>query len=243
MPERVIAIIPARGGSKGLPRKNVQLLGGRPLIAWTIDAAKACPWVERVLVSTDDDEIAEVAKACGADVPFRRPGELSHDTAATEAVLQHALAWLEAVEGQRYDVVLYLQATDPFRREDIVSRVVKTLLDRPELETVFAGRPDHKNYWTRRDGRYEPLDQRGHPPRQLKPHVFREDTGIACATRAAIIRAGRRIGERVEMIPHTSPGDGIDIHTEFDLWLANVLIAQRHEWPNEPVPERLSRHG
>jgi len=233
MPETVICIIPARGGSKGLPKKNIRMLAGKPLIAWTIEAAKACPVVNRVLVSTDDDEIARVAEAYGADVPFRRPAELSHDTATTEDVLLHAINWLETVEGRTYDVLLYLQVTDPFRRNNIVHRVVKTLLDNPALDTVFAACPEHKNYWVFRNGRYVRLDDRGHPPRQLKEHVYREDTGIACAARMYVVRSGRRIGERVEIIPHTSPGDFLDIHTEFDLWLANEIATKRGELPNE----------
>jgi CMP-N-acetylneuraminic acid synthetase len=111
---RLLAIVPARGGSKRLPRKNVLPLAGRPLIDWSIRAALDSMACADVLVSTDDPEIAEVAKHCGAMVPWLRPAELSGDTAATGPVLAHALAWYEAEHGA-VDAVLLLQPTSPFR--------------------------------------------------------------------------------------------------------------------------------
>src|SRR6185436_3697400 len=119
----VLAILPARGGSKGLPRKNVRLIAGKPLIAYSIEAARSSPLVSRVIVSTDDDEIADVSKRYGADVPFRRPAELAVDIAPTEPVLQHALAYVEETERQPVDAVLFLQPTDIFRSQRIVHRV------------------------------------------------------------------------------------------------------------------------
>ncbi|HQH71164.1 MAG TPA: acylneuraminate cytidylyltransferase family protein [bacterium] len=109
-----LAIIPARGGSKGLPRKNVRPLGGIPLIAHTIRAALRSR-VERVIVSTDDDEIMAVAREWGADTPFRRPPAFSGDTATSLSVLLHALDYLEREEGARVDHIVYLQPTCPFR--------------------------------------------------------------------------------------------------------------------------------
>lgn len=234
MSESVLALIPARGGSKGLPRKNLSILAGKPLIAWTIEAAKSCPLVTRTVVSTDDEEIARIAKQFGAEVPFLRSPELSGDSVTSEEVLLHALNWIEEKENKRYDILLYLQPTDPFRRNNIIFDVIKSLIEHPEIETVFAARPDHKNYWAMRGGTYVRLDERGHAPRQIKAHIYREDTGIACATRISVIKKGRRIGDRVLIVPHSSPGDFIDIHTELDLWLANQLATERNELPNQP---------
>lgn len=112
---RLLAVIPARGGSKRLPRKNVLPLGGRPLIAWSIEAALCSGVFDDVLVSTDDQEIAAAARAAGAQVPWLRPAELASDTATSAAVLQHALAWYERERGTAEAVVL-LQPTSPFRR-------------------------------------------------------------------------------------------------------------------------------
>lgn len=113
----VLAVIPARGGSKGVPRKNIRLLGGRPLIAWTIAAAFQSARITRVVVSTDDPEIAEVAAALGADTPFIRPAELAGDKAPGDAPLRHAVAQLPG-----HDVAVLLQPTSPFRTFEDIDR-------------------------------------------------------------------------------------------------------------------------
>jgi CMP-N,N'-diacetyllegionaminic acid synthase len=111
---RILAVVPARGGSKRLPGKNLLPLGGKPLIRWTIDAGLECGVCADLLVSTDDPEIAEVARQCGAMVPWLRPADLATDTATTGAVIAHALEWYEAVNAPA-DAVLLLQPTSPFR--------------------------------------------------------------------------------------------------------------------------------
>ena len=111
---RLLAVIPARGGSKRLPGKNIRKLGGRPLIAWSIDAARSSGVFCDVVVSTDDPEIAEIAKAYGATVPFLRPKDLATDTAGSLAVLRHALGWYSATS-EELDGVALLQPTSPFR--------------------------------------------------------------------------------------------------------------------------------
>src|SRR5687767_10622517 len=102
----VLAIIPARGGSKGIPRKNIRLFAGYPLIAWSIAAAKRSELVTRVIVSTDDEEIAAVAREYGAETPFLRPIELAQDQSTDLPVFEHALKWLEDVEGYRPEVIV-----------------------------------------------------------------------------------------------------------------------------------------
>ncbi|MDK9762843.1 pseudaminic acid cytidylyltransferase [Vibrio sp. D420a] len=108
-----IAVIPARGGSKRIPRKNIKPFHGKPMIAYSIEAAKASGCFDKVIVSTDDLEIAEVAKACGADVPFLRPEDISDDYATTMDVMEHAIRWCES-EGWQVDAVCCLYATAPF---------------------------------------------------------------------------------------------------------------------------------
>ncbi|MDZ5456533.1 acylneuraminate cytidylyltransferase family protein [Azohydromonas lata] len=122
-PGRLLAVIPARGGSKRLPRKNVLPLAGRPLIQWSIDAALASGVFDAVLVSTDDEEIAAAARAAGALVPWLRPADLASDTATSAAVLQHALEWYECERGPAEAVVL-LQPTSPFRRAGSIREAV-----------------------------------------------------------------------------------------------------------------------
>src|SRR3990170_965342 len=111
----VLAVIPARGGSKSIPRKNIKPLGGKPLIGWTIDAALQSRMLSRVIVSTDDAEIAQAARECGAETPFLRPPELAQDDSSSISVVLHALQWLEEQEHFSPDYVLLLQPTSPFR--------------------------------------------------------------------------------------------------------------------------------
>ena len=120
-----LAIIPARGGSKGIPGKNIKSLAGKPLIAWSIEQALAAEKIDRVIVSTDCEEIAEVAREYGADVPFMRPDEIANDTATTESALLHAVGWLREEEGYVPDNVVLLQATSPVRHEGAIDKAVE----------------------------------------------------------------------------------------------------------------------
>jgi CMP-N-acetylneuraminic acid synthetase len=222
-----VAIIPARGGSKGLPRKNIRLLAGKPLIAYSIEAAKGSPYVDRVVVSTDDPEIAEVSQQWGAEVPFLRPTELAQDLTPTEPVLAHAVEWLERVEGYRVDVVLFLQPTDLFRTRSMVDETIRRLLADPSLDSVFVAYPTHKNFWRKVGDHYERLaPDLAYGPRQTREHLYREDTGLACATRAELIKKGKRVGERVGIVPNEDETSSIDIHTAFDFWLAEKILTE-----------------
>lgn len=124
-----LALIPARGGSKGLPRKNLLPLAGKPLIAWTIEAALASENIDRVVVTTDDDEIAAVSRAHGAEVPFLRPAELALDTSPSIDAVLHALDWLEEHEGVSFDYLALLEPTSPLRAAGDLDRAVATLAE------------------------------------------------------------------------------------------------------------------
>jgi CMP-N-acetylneuraminic acid synthetase len=233
---KVISITPARGGSKGLPRKNVMPLLGKPLIAYPIEAARASEVVDVVLVTTDDEEIADAARKAGAEVPFLRPKELAGDLATTEATLQHALLTYEKMTGESFDVCVFLTATDVFRKAEWIAQAVRILDESPEIESAFSAHATSKNYWRKEnDGGYERLLpwMRAYSSRQIRPVIYREDTGLACASRAALWREGRRIGDRVAIIPNTSSVTGIDIHTAFDLFLAEQAMRYLREHPGE----------
>lgn len=124
--KRVLALVPARSGSKGLPMKNIRLLQGRPLLAWPIDAARNTHYIDRVVVSTDSEEYAKLAHAAGADVPFLRPDELSVDTAPSIAFILHALDTLEA-SGDKYDYVVLLEPTSPLTEASDIEAALETL--------------------------------------------------------------------------------------------------------------------
>src|SRR5512143_240464 len=120
----VLAIIPARGGSKGIPRKNIRMFAGHPLIAYSIEAGLSARSVTRVIVSTDDEEIASVARQFGAETPFLRPAEFAQDNSVDLPLFQHALKWLDEHEGYHPQVVLQLRPTSPLRPRMLVDRAV-----------------------------------------------------------------------------------------------------------------------
>jgi CMP-N,N'-diacetyllegionaminic acid synthase len=218
----IVAIIPARGGSKGLPRKNILPLAGKPLLAHTILHARAAKRIDRTIVSTDDREIAEVARAWGAEVPFMRPAALATDAATTEVVLQHAVTWLEREERVSVDVVVLLEATSPFRAPGVIDDVIARL-DDPAIDTAFTVVRDHGYFWSREHERIVRLDP-GYAPRQTRTPRWRE-TGSVYATRAAVVRGGERIGPRVALVEQDATDSLVDVHGAFDLWLAERIAA------------------
>lgn len=124
-----LVIIPARGGSKGIPQKNIKSISGKPLIAWSIERALSSQNVGRVIVSTDCDEIATCAKSYGAEVPFMRPDYLGSDTATTESAMLHALEWLEQNEDYAPDNTILLQATSPIRHKDTIDNAIQQFVE------------------------------------------------------------------------------------------------------------------
>jgi len=136
----VLGVITARGGSKGIPGKNLKLLGGRPLIAYTIDAARQSGALDRLILSTDDPAIAEVGRSMGCEVPFIRPADLALDQTPHLPVMQHAVEWLAANDGYRPDLVLILQPTSPLRRAEHVREAV-SLAQTSGADSVGAWAP------------------------------------------------------------------------------------------------------
>lgn len=147
---KVLAIIPARGGSKGVPRKNVRLLAGKPLVAWTIEAARKTKSIDRVVVSTDDPEIEAVSKEYGAQV-ISRPAELATDTASSESALLHALDHLAKTEGYEPDILVFLQCTAPLTLPEDIDGTIQALLDE-EADCALAVTPFHGFLWRRDEG-------------------------------------------------------------------------------------------
>ena len=145
---KVLGIIPARGGSKGIPRKNVRLLAGKPLIAYTIEKALESKYLSRIIVSTDDEEIANTGIIWGADVPFMRPSELASDQSATLPVVLHALDMLEAA-GESYDAVCLLQATSPFRQDGLIDSAIEKIqqTNADALISVLSVPHEYNPHW------------------------------------------------------------------------------------------------
>jgi CMP-N-acetylneuraminic acid synthetase len=182
MPE-TLAIVPARGGSKGLPGKNVRPLAGLPLIAHSLALAALCPEIARTVVSTDSDEIAAVAEAAGAEVPFRRPGELARDDTPMLPVLRHALEQLDP-DADRYEYVLLLDPTSPARLPEDVAQAHALLGSGADVDGVVSvSEPSFNPVWhavVERDGLVEQLfpEGRGYGRRQDVPRVLRINAAL-----------------------------------------------------------------
>ncbi|MEK9135214.1 MAG: acylneuraminate cytidylyltransferase family protein [Patescibacteria group bacterium] len=229
--KNVVAIILARGGSKRIPRKNVLPLAGKPLIAYTIEAAKRCGLINRIIVSTDDDEIAEVSRKYGAETPFKRPSELAGDTVLAEPCLKHAVEWLEQNENYKTDIVVYLQTTDIFRPKGIIEKAIRKLLENDNLDSVFSAVKTHKNFWRNRNGDFERLAADipyGQASQQREP-LYREDTGIVLATRVEVVKNLKRIGEKIDIVINECEINFVDLHDQFDFWLAEKCIKKLKE--------------
>lgn len=143
--EKVLGVITARGGSKGIPGKNIKPLLGKPLIAYTIEAAKNSGAFDRIILSTDDEEIASVAREYGCEVPFMRPKDLAEDKSAHLPVMQHAVKWLEENEGYVPDYVMILQPTSPLRQPEHIKGAVELMLSR-KPDSVLAVTEIPENY-------------------------------------------------------------------------------------------------
>jgi CMP-N,N'-diacetyllegionaminic acid synthase len=229
----VVCLIPARGGSKGLPRKNIRPLAGKPLIAYSIEAALRCTLIDRVIISTDDQEIAEISRKYGAEVPFMRPAELAVDDATTESALQHAVLWVEQNEKHQVDVVVFLQPTDIFRKQWMLQAVIERVLGDQTIDSAFVAFETHKNFWRKMDGKPVRLLDIPYGPRQKREHVYREDTGLACATRAEFVRQGKRLGPRVSIVANADVASFIDIEDEFTFWLAEQVLLSGQRTVND----------
>lgn len=150
----VLALVPARGGSKGLPGKNLRPLLGKPLIGWSVDQGRASQYLDAVVVSTDDDVIAAVAREHGAEVPFMRPPELGTDTASSIDVILHALDTLEQND-RRYDLVVLLEPTSPLRETADIDIALEALLAHPEAQSIVGVtkvESGHPSFLLRREG-------------------------------------------------------------------------------------------
>jgi CMP-N,N'-diacetyllegionaminic acid synthase len=228
--DETLCLIIARGGSKGLPNKNLLDLMGKPLIAWPILYALRSSRITDVVVSTDSEEIAIVARKFGAKVPFIRPSNLSDDLATTESVLQHGIQQMEELENKAYTYCVFLTATDIFRPTGLIEEGLDILQNDVALDSFFIGQKTTKNYWEKdSNGKWIRIRNwmSEYGSRQGREYIVREDTGLGCVTRAEFWRRGRRIGDKVHIKVIDDSFSSIDIHTFEDLALANFALKFR----------------
>lgn len=205
MPQ-VLSLIPARGGSKSIPRKNIRPFAGHPLIAYSIAAGLASGRISRVIVSTDDEEIAATARQYGAETPFLRPKELAQDDTPDLPVFQHALNWLREHEGYQPEIVVQLRPTSPFRSVRHIDTAVQRLLEQPKADSVRTVCTPFQNpfkMWRLGENGYmRPLMQINHPepynlPRQSLPEVYWQTGYVDAAWADTILSKNSMTGERI----------------------------------------------
>ncbi|MCL5796976.1 MAG: acylneuraminate cytidylyltransferase family protein [Gammaproteobacteria bacterium] len=225
---KLLAVIPARGGSKGIPGKNIIELAGKPLIAWTIEAAKAIPDLS-ILVSTDDEAIAKVAAEYGVATAYRRPAELSSDTATTLDAILHGLAWCQA-QGQLYDAVLLLQPTSPLRTTQHIQEAIAQWQHNPQQPLVSVCEPSHPPYLLFQEQglqqwqRLVDLPQGGR--RQDMTQRFAQLNGAIYLQSVQRLQQGYGFFEEGRTQFYFMPTQAsIDIDTSLDLSLARLLLS------------------
>jgi N-acylneuraminate cytidylyltransferase len=231
-PGQVLALVPARGGSKSIPRKNLREIAGKPLIAHSIAHGKASALIDRVIVTTDDPEIAEAARAYGAEVPFLRPAEFSQDLSTDYEFVRHALEWLRDHEGSVPELVVQLRPTTPVRDVRLIDRAITALRARPEADSlravVTACFTPYKMWRIRPDGFLMPLltlegfEEPYNQPRQLLPEVVQQDGFLDIVRSRAIFEQNSITGRRI--LPFFIDRESIDIDEEHELAEADHLM-------------------
>ncbi len=214
----ILAIIPARGGSKGIPRKNVRPFLGKPLLAHSIEHARQAPAVTRVVVSTDDAEIAEISRQYGADVVMR-PLEISGDTASSESALVHVLDHLRKTENYRPELVVFLQATSPIREPGAVQDAIETLR-REDADSLFSASPVHGFVWRRHHGKLSSItyDHLNRPRRQDIGEDVVENGSIYVFKTEILEKHNNRLGGKIAVYP-MDPLDSFQIDEPGDFEL------------------------
>jgi CMP-N-acetylneuraminic acid synthetase len=229
--EKIVAVIPARGGSKGIPRKNLNTVLGKPLIAYTIEAALKAQTLAKVIISTDDEQIRAVSQDYGAEVPFLRPSHLATDTAPGISVLQHAIMYLAEQEAYLTDIVVCLQPTSPLRSAEDIDTAVKLCLDSGADSVVSLCQAKHHPYWMKKivDGRVHPLMneiENHYTRRQDLPPVYRLNGALYVIRRKVLLEENSVLGEHT--LAYIMPEErSIDIDTPSDLKFAELLIKER----------------
>ncbi len=217
---RIVAVVPARGGYDEVPYLNIKKLGPLPLIAHTLHQAAKSRYIDRVIVSTDDDQVAAVAKEHGAEAPFRRPAELAGPIPHLKPVVAHAVEFLEKSGGEKIDIVVSLQATSPFRNAEQIDAAIDKLVEE-DLDSVISLREDKELTWRVVDGDLTPLFGEAGRREDQEP-LYREDGAIR-AMRRAVLDMPERLGSKVGYVL-MDKGSSLTVHDIYDFWLAEKLV-------------------
>jgi CMP-N,N'-diacetyllegionaminic acid synthase len=230
---QVVAVITARGGSKSVPRKNIAVVGGKPLLAWTLEAALQANKLSRIILSTDDSEIAAVGREWGAEVPFMRPEELSGDLSPSIPVLWHAIDWLESNQGTVPSHVLLLQPTSPLRTGEDIDNAMALLQEKHADSVVSVSESKSHPYLAKvlgPDGRLSDFNKpsEGYLARQTLPSSYHLNGAIYLARREVIRRRGTFFTDST--YGYVMPQErSLDVDTPWDLFMADLILTQLRE--------------
>lgn len=226
---RIVCVIPARGGSKGVPRKNIKPLEGKPLIVHTIEQALKSRYIDRTIVSTEDEEIAGISLSCGAEVPFKRPQELSSDNAGTLDVLLHSIRWLEEKDKYGFDILVLLHTTAPLREVRDIDACIELMIE-TRADNVFSVTAAHRNPYFNMvelglDGKVRLSKQGSYESRQSAPPVYDMNSSIYVWWKEVLKREKKIFLDesRIYVMPKER---SIDIDDDFDFRIAEFVICK-----------------
>ena len=222
--DKIIAIIPARGGSKSIPEKNVQLLHGKPLVAWPIKLAKSVKRIERIIVSTDNDKIMTVAQKYGAETPFKRPVNLAGDETPTLPVLQHCIKYLEEKEEYKPDIIALLFPTAPFLKKERVEQALD-FFEKTDCNSVVSVVKDWGRFWRfdKDMNKYIPFYPKKRVNRQYYKPLYREDGAICFSRYEVLMKTNKAIDDTNVQFLVMEEDENVDIDNLSDLLKASKI--------------------
>jgi CMP-N-acetylneuraminic acid synthetase len=232
MDERILAIIPARAGSKRLPKKNSKLLFNKPLVEWTIEAAKQSKALTDILISTDCKDIAKIAEECGLPVPFLRPKEYSSDQSTAIDVIEHAISYLKSMK-KRYDYIVWLQPTSPLRTAEDIDGAIATLMNKNADAVISVCECDHSPLWSNTINTDASMDNflspfvKNNPRSQALPDYFRLNGAVYIARTDKLLQERSFFLDTNVFAYKMSKESSIDIDSHLDFKLAGLLLADR----------------
>lgn len=225
----ILAIILGRGGSKGIPMKNIQKLAGKPLIVHTISEAKKSKLISKIIVSTDNKKIAKIVQKAGAEVPFIRPKKISHDSSTTIDVVKHAINYLEKKQHYKPDIITLLQPTSPFRTAKIIDRSI-TMLKNSKSDIVLGVQKikthPYRAFWLK--GNYlKPFyqDFLKYHQRQLFPTLYYPTGSIYTFWTKTVKKFGHMYGPKIKPLIIENEEYNIDINSIFDLFISEMVLS------------------
>ncbi len=230
-----VGLIPARSGSKGVKNKNIRLLNGKPLIAYTIEAALSSKLLDRVIVSTDSESFAEIARSYGAEVPFLRPCEISEDNTPDLPVMQHLIEYLKNNEGYISEYLIYLRPTSPFKTGEMIDEALYKIMSSEShtgLRSVTPSEGVFHPYWMYKDvdgtlkSFIEGIKIEDYYRRQLLPPCFRLN-GVVDIVRSENVKQNMLYGDRIAYYELTEE-ESLDIDNEFDFRLAEFMMKESY---------------